>query len=96
LEEPQSSSKLRELKNLNKALDKNSQKIININFSLALYQLPELVISGISVLFLFLYYQIYCGGKGSLDWGIYFIANNLQAILLKVKKGFSLLSTISA
>ena len=96
MEEPQSNRKLRDLKSLNKTLDNNSQQIFNINFLLVLYQLPELVISGISILFLFLYYQIYCGGKGSLDWGIYFIANNLQAILLKVKKGFSLLSTISA
>jgi len=96
LEELQLNSKPRDLRSLNKTLDNNSQQIININFSLALSQLSELIISGISILFLFLYYQIYCERKGSLDWGIYFIANNLQIIFLKVKKGFNLLSTILA
>ena len=82
-------------KSLFKALDKNSQSIISLNFLSLLYKLPELIISGISILFLFLYYQFYCGGEGGLSWGIYFIANNLQTLFSKIKKGFNLLSAIS-
>jgi hypothetical protein len=81
--------------NLSKLLENNSSQITKLNFLSALYQLPELIISGISIFFLFLYYQVYCGGKGGLSWSIYFIANNLQTIFFRTKKGFNLLSTIS-
>jgi len=67
LEELKSGSRTKDLNSLNKALDTNSQQITNLNFLLSFYQLPELVISGVSILFLFLYYQIYCGGKGGLS-----------------------------
>ena len=96
LESLQFSNKLGDSKILPKLLDNNSQQIINVNFLSTLYQLPELIISGISILFLFLYYQFYCGGKGGLNWGVYFIANNLQRIFFNVKKGFNLLSTVSS
>lgn len=82
-------------KSLSKLLDQNSQQITNLNFLSTLYQLPELIISGINILFLFLYYQIYCGGKSGLGWEIYFIANHLQKIFFKIKKGFNLRSAIS-
>jgi hypothetical protein len=94
LEGLQFSSRPRDLKSLNKTLDRNSQQIINLEFLSAFYQLPELIISGLSILFLFLYYQVYCGGKGDLGWGIYFIANSLQIIFLRIKKGFNLLPII--
>ena len=81
-------------KNLSKLLDDHSQQITGLNFLSSLYQLPELIISGISIFFLFLYYQIYCGGEGGLSWSIYFVANNLQMLFFKIKKGFNLLSTI--
>jgi len=83
-------------KSLSKLLDNNSQQITSFNFLSTLYQLPELIISGISILFLFLYYQIYCGGNGNLSWEVYFIANNLQNIFFKIKKGFNLLPIISS
>jgi len=54
-------------KSLSKLLDKNSQQITNLNFLSTLYHLPELIISGVSVFFIFLYYQIYCGGRGDLS-----------------------------
>jgi len=54
-------------KSLSKLLDRNSRQITNLNFLSTLCQLPELMISGISLLFIFLYYQIYCGGKGNLS-----------------------------
>ncbi|CAG8531950.1 5527_t:CDS:2 [Cetraspora pellucida] len=41
-------------------------------------------------------FLVYCEGKGGLSWGAYFMANNLQTIFSKVKKGFNLLTTISA
>lgn len=94
LESLQFDDRPRSSKNLPKLLDNNSQQITSINFLSTLYQIPELIISGINILFLFLYYQFYCGGKGSLNWGIYFMANNLQRFFLKIKKGFNLLSTI--
>lgn len=96
LESLQFDDKPKNSKSLPKLLDNNSQQMTNLNFLSALYQLPELIISGISILFLFLYYQFYCGGKGDLGWGVYFIANNLQSLFLKVKKGYNLLSTISS
>ena len=82
-------------KSLSKLLDRNSQQITNLDFLLTLCKLPELIISGISLLFIFLYYQVYCGGRGNLSWDIYFIANSLQTIFFKTKKGFSLLPIIS-
>lgn len=80
---------------LSKLLDNNSQQIKQLNLFSALFQLPELIISGIGILFLFLYYQVYCGGEGDLGWDIYFIANNLQTIFFRIKRGFSLLPAIS-
>jgi hypothetical protein len=67
LEGLQPNNKLENSKDLNKTLDNNSRKITKFNFLSVLYQLPELIISGLSILFLFLYYQIYCGGKGGLS-----------------------------
>ncbi|WP_322632168.1 hypothetical protein [endosymbiont DhMRE of Dentiscutata heterogama] len=95
LEGLQFSEPTQNLKKLHQTLDNNSQQITNLNFLATLYQLPELIISGISILFLFLYYQVYCEGKGGLSWGAYFMANNLQRIFSNVKKGFNLLTTIS-
>ncbi|MCE8164126.1 MAG: hypothetical protein I3273_04775 [Candidatus Moeniiplasma glomeromycotorum] len=89
-------SKPKNLKNLPKLIDNNSRKITQINFLSVLYQLPDIIIPGISILFLFLYYQFYCGGKEGLSWSAYFIANNLRTILRKAKQGFNLLSAISA
>ncbi|KLL04594.1 MAG: hypothetical protein MRERV_17c038 [Mycoplasmataceae bacterium RV_VA103A] len=85
-----------DLDKLHLTLDNNSQQITSLNFLVTLYQIPELIIFGISILFLFLYYQVYCEGKGGLSWDVYFMANNLQRIFSKVKKGFNLLTTISA
>jgi len=54
-------------KSLSELLNRNSQQITNLNFLSTFCQLPELAISGISILFLFLYYQIYRGGRGDLS-----------------------------
>ena len=95
LEGLKNDNKLKSSKSLSKLLDRNSQQITNLDFLSTFCQLPELAISGISILFLFLYYQIYRGGRGDLSWDIYFIANGLQTIFFKIKKGFGLLPVIS-
>jgi hypothetical protein len=54
-------------KNLSNSLDNNYQKITEINLLSALFQLPNLIISGTMIFFLFFYYNFYCGGEGGLD-----------------------------
>lgn len=89
-------SKTRDLASLYRLLDNNSQKMFLLNFADFLFSLSDLIIPGFSILFLFLYYQIYLGGESGLGWNEYFIANNLQSIFLKLKKGFNLLPIISS
>jgi len=67
LEGLKNDNKLKSSKSLSKLLDRNSQQITNLDFLSTFCQLPELAISGISILFLFLYYQIYRGGRGDLS-----------------------------
>ncbi|MDR1670854.1 MAG: hypothetical protein LBR43_04000 [Spiroplasmataceae bacterium] len=91
-------SKNRSLQNPNKLtnlLDNNYQKLVSANFMSVLYQLPNIMVSGTTILFLFLYYCFYCEGKGGLGWDVYFIANDLQRLVQKIEKSFNLLSTIS-
>jgi len=37
-----------------------------LTFANLIFSLPDLVIPGLSILFLFLHYQFYLGGKGGL------------------------------
>jgi hypothetical protein len=83
-------------KNLSNSLDNNYQKITEINLLSTLFQLPNLIISGTMIFFLFFYYNFYCGGEGGLDWSIYFIANDLQRVIQKIEKSFNLASDISS
>ena len=69
-------------------LDKNSSKTSSSFFLSELAELPDLVVPGITILFLFFYYQIWSGGSGNLDWGAYFLAYNLQRILSRGKNFF--------
>jgi hypothetical protein len=47
-------------------LDKNSPKISTSFIISELTKLPDLIIPGIAVLFLLLYYQVWLGGIGDL------------------------------
>ncbi|WNE40840.1 MAG: hypothetical protein mread185_000297 [Mycoplasmataceae bacterium] len=78
-----------------KLLDSNHRKITNINFISTFHQLPSIIIPGINILFLFLYYCFYRGGEGGLGWDVYFIASDLQRFVQKIEKSFNLLSSIS-
>lgn len=84
------------LKKLRNSLDKNSQKISSLYFISRFLDLPNLIISGLHLLFLLLYYKIYLGGQGGLGWNLYFIALNVRGIFLAVKRAFGLLPTISS
>ncbi|KLL02024.1 MAG: hypothetical protein MRERC_5c041 [Mycoplasmataceae bacterium RC_NB112A] len=76
------------LKKIHDSLVENSQKLSTSFFLSELTELPELIIPGTAVLFLFLYYHIWLGGVGDLGWNAYFMAHNLQRILSKTKKIF--------
>ncbi|MCE8162739.1 MAG: hypothetical protein I3273_01795 [Candidatus Moeniiplasma glomeromycotorum] len=83
------------LKKIHNSLTKNTQKTSASLILSELTKLPDLIIPGMAILFLFLYYHIWLGGTGGLDWNAYFIVYNLQRILAEVKKGFYWLSQVS-
>lgn len=76
-------------------LDKNSSKFSTSFLLSELTELPDLIIPGMTIFFLLLYYQIWLGGSGNLDWGAYFLAYNLQRILSGGKRTFYWLSQTS-
>lgn len=76
-------------------MDKNSSKISTSFLLSELTELPDLIIPGMTILFLLFYYQIRLGGNGGLDWGAYFLAYNLQRIISGGKKTFYWLSRTS-
>lgn len=84
-----------DLAKLNKSLDHNSEKFRSVNFTSLVFNLPNLIIPGLVMLFLYTYYNFFLGGKGSLNWNTYFVALSLQRIFLALRKMFNLLLTFS-
>ena len=89
-------NKLVYLKEVDSFLDKNSQKFSSLRFVLLFLDLPHLIISGLNLLFLFLYYKLYLDGQGGLGWNLYFVALAVQNIFLLVRRAFKLLPNISS
>jgi len=58
--------KLAGLKEVNSSLDKNSQNFSLLRFFSLFLDLPYLIIPGIHLLFLLLYYKLFLGGYGGL------------------------------
>jgi len=56
-----------DLERLYKLINHNSEKISFLNLATLFFSLPDLIIPGFSIFFLFLYYQFYSGGKGGLS-----------------------------
>jgi hypothetical protein len=57
---PQSLEKARNV------LDNNSKKLFSLHFNSLILSLPNLIIPGLVVLFLYVYYNFYLGGQGGL------------------------------
>jgi hypothetical protein len=90
-------SKLTNLTKVHKSLARNSQKLSFFEFLYSLFiDLPDLIVPGLHVLFLLLYYKLLLGGRGGLGWNVYFIALNVRNIFLVVRKAFNLLPVISS
>jgi hypothetical protein len=55
------------LKEAHKSLDKNSQRLSSLRFVSLFLDWPYLIISGLHLLFLLLYYKVFLGGQGNLE-----------------------------
>lgn len=84
------------LKKVHRSLDKNSQKLSSLRFVSLFLDLPYLIISGLHLLFLFLYCKVFLGGQGGLGWELYFVALAIRSIFFLVRRTFELLPTISS
>ena len=91
-----SDNKLQSLERTHNMLDNNSKKMLSLHFTSLILSLPDLIIPGLAVLFLYTYYNFYLGGQGGLTWNDYFIAYSIQRIFLSLRKMFNLLPNISS
>lgn len=84
------------LAKLHKSLDNNSRKLFSLNFNSLVLNLPNLIVPGFTVLFLYLYYNFWLSGVGSLGWDDYFIAYSVQKLFSTGLKIVKLLPDISS
>jgi len=74
-------------------LDTNSSKLFSDFFFVTLAHLPNLIISGTHLLFLFSWY----GSRSKvLDWNAYLIALNCQSIIWKINQTWSLTTSFNS
>jgi len=85
-----------DLKKAHKLLDKNSRQFSSLRFVSLFLSLPYLIIPGLHLLFLLLYYKVFLGGKGGLEWDLYFVALGIRSIFLVVRRTFEFLPNISS
>jgi hypothetical protein len=79
------------LEKTHNVLDSNSKKMFSLHFKSLILSLPDLIIPGLAILFLYVYYNYYLGGQGGLTWNDYFIAYSIQSLFLSLRKIFNLL-----
>lgn len=91
-----SDNKPQSLEKTHNMLDSNSKKMFSLHFTSLVLSLPDLIIPGLAVFFLYVFYNFYLGGQGGLAWSDYFIAFNIQSLFLAVRRMFNLLPTISS
>lgn len=86
-------NELHNLEKTHRALNNNSKNFLSLHFSSLILSLPNLVIFGLAILFLFVYYNFF-GRKNYLTWDDYFLAYSIQSFFIQIKKVFDILPSI--
>jgi len=86
-------NQLNNLEKTHQSLNNNSKKFLSLHFSSLILSLPNLVIFGLAILFLFVYYNFF-SGKNYLTWDDYFLAYSIQSFFVQIKKILDILSNI--
>jgi hypothetical protein len=73
-------------------LDNNSPRLFLSFFHSVIFRLPNLIIPGLAILFLFLYANFYKPGA-HIDWNLYLVAFHCQNVFWKIGRLFDLFSS---